>query len=265
MNYETVIPVPSENMDKKPTYETGQAGIADYGQDFEYGTSVATSMHMIRLGFIRKVYGILSLQLGFTVFLSSLFMLNENLTVAVLKNPWLLWVGLLATVGALFALVFYKNQYPTNMYLLGLFTFGESFMVATVCALFRSAGLGVVVFEAFLLTALVFTSLTAYCFYSKKDFSFLGGFLWAGLLCLFGAAMINMLLGWTGNFSPGFSFLISVVGSLLFCGYILFDTSLLINRLSPDEYILAAISLYLDVINLFMYLLQILSYLQRDN
>eukprot|EP00871_Galdieria_phlegrea_P005586 jgi/Galph1/6028/GphlegSOOS_G4726.1 len=263
--YDTIVPISSDTTDKKQSYEGRQSGITDYGQDFEYGTSVATCMQLVRLGFLRKVYGILSLQLGLTVFVSALFMMNQSVSAFILRNIWLLWIGLLTTLGSLFALIFYKNQHPINMYLLGLFTAAESYMIGTICAIYSVTGQGWIVFQAFLLTALVFTSLTAYCFNSKKDFSFLGGFLWAALLCLFGAAMVNMVLGWTGNYSPGFSFLISVVGSLIFCGYILFDTSLLINHLSPDEYVLASISLYLDVINLFMYLLRILSYLQSDN
>ena len=51
----------------------------------------------------------------------------------------------------------------------------------------------------------------------------------------------------------------ALLGCILFSGYILFDTWLIMDKLSPHEYVLAAIMLYLDIINLFLYLLQLLS------
>ena len=54
----------------------------------------------------------------------------------------------------------------------------------------------------------------------------------------------------------------SVGGALLFSGYILYDTSVIMHHMGPDDYVMAAISLYLDIINLFLYLLEILRMLQ---
>lgn len=51
--------------------------------------------------------------------------------------------------------------------------------------------------------------------------------------------------------------LIAVGGSLLFCGFIIFDTHMMMHKLSPEEYILATVNLYLDVLNLFLYILQL--------
>lgn len=53
-------------------------------------------------------------------------------------------------------------------------------------------------------------------------------------------------------------------GAVLFCGFILFDTHLIMHRLSPEEYVLASVSLYLDFINLFLYILRILQAVRRD-
>ena len=53
-------------------------------------------------------------------------------------------------------------------------------------------------------------------------------------------------------------FVISVAGAVVFCGFILFDTYLIMHRLSTEEYIMAAVDLYLDLINLFIYMLRIL-------
>ena len=53
-------------------------------------------------------------------------------------------------------------------------------------------------------------------------------------------------------------FVISVGGAVLFCGFILFDTYMIMHHLSTEEYVIAAVDLYLDLINLFIYMLRIL-------
>ena len=57
----------------------------------------------------------------------------------------------------------------------------------------------------------------------------------------------------------------SLVGALLFVGYILYDTSVIVHHLGPDDYVVAAVTLYLDIINLFLDFLKILRYLNDDN
>lgn len=53
-------------------------------------------------------------------------------------------------------------------------------------------------------------------------------------------------------------FVVSIGGAVLFCGFILFDTHLIMHKLSPEEYVMASVNLYLDFINLFIYILRIL-------
>ncbi|KAJ2173412.1 hypothetical protein GGF45_004399 [Coemansia sp. RSA 551] len=70
-----------------------------------------------------------------------------------------------------------------------------------------------------------------------------------------------VLVGFVQIFLPfnrTFDLIMAVITALLFCGYILYDTHMIMNRLSPDEYIFASISLYLDVVNLFLAILRIL-------
>jgi len=57
----------------------------------------------------------------------------------------------------------------------------------------------------------------------------------------------------------------SLFGTLLFSGYILYDTSQIMHNLGPDDYVEGAINLYLDIINLFLYLLEFLRMLQGGN
>lgn len=59
-------------------------------------------------------------------------------------------------------------------------------------------------------------------------------------------------------------FVISVAGAVIFCGFIIFDTHLIMHKLSPEEYILASVNLYLDFLNLFLYVLRILQAMRRE-
>lgn len=213
--------------------------------DFSYGTSVGTSDKHVRMQFLRKVYAILSMQLGMTVAVSALFMLSAPVRHFVLaaQGPMSI-VGLVATFGFLFGLMATKDQHPMNLYMLAGFTAAESYTVGTLCAAYAEQGIGDLVLEAFGLTMLVFVSLTIYCFVSKRDFSFLGGFLFAGLLIILGASVLNFLFGLGGAQNSTFGFAISVGGALLFTGYILYDTSVIMNQLGPDEWAMAAVTLY---------------------
>lgn len=74
----------------------------------------------------------------------------------------------------------------------------------------------------------------------------------------FSALIIAFSLFQIFFFSQAAEFVISVGGALVFCGFILFDTHVLMHKLSPEEYILASINLYLDFVNLFIYMLRIL-------
>mmetsp|Transcript_1210 Transcript_1210/g.2756 ORF Transcript_1210/g.2756 Transcript_1210/m.2756 type:complete len:85 (-) Transcript_1210:1024-1278(-) len=84
-------------------------------------------------------------------------------------------------------------------------------------------------------------------------------------MAILGASLLNFVFGLTGNYSSGFAFIISCAAVLVFTGMILYDTSLIMHRLAPDEFILGAISLYLDILNLFLHILRILSELQDRN
>jgi hypothetical protein len=239
---------------------TGEPLLTPRHDDFAFGTCVATSSADVRLGFLRKVYGILAAQIALTVVICGLFMAVGPLrSFVIAANGLLTLVGFFGGLASLFALMGAKDSFPLNMQLLALFTVCESLLVGTVCAQYAAAGLGYLVLEALVLTLAIFTGLTLYCFVSKKDFSFMGGGLFAGLICLLGASFINIIFGFTGGKSTGLAFLISWGGAMLFTLFILYDTSILMLKLSPDEYIVAAINLYLDALNLFLYILQILS------
>lgn len=83
--------------------------------------------------------------------------------------------------------------------------------------------------------------------------------MFAGLIILIIGGFLQVFLQ-----SPIFELLIGFGGAFLFCLFIIYDTKLIMETLSPEEYILATINLYMDIINLFLYILRILQALNRQ-
>mmetsp|Transcript_1658 Transcript_1658/g.3173 ORF Transcript_1658/g.3173 Transcript_1658/m.3173 type:complete len:241 (-) Transcript_1658:511-1233(-) len=209
----------------------------------------------VRLGFIRKVYGILSAQLLLTVGIASLIMFVPAVHMVATSSPGMFYAALFLPLILLLVLMCVRESYPTNFIVLFLFTCCQGYTVGVVCTSFDT----ITVLEAVGLTAAIVVGLTIYTFQSKRDFSFLGAGLFAALVILIIASVIQMFVR-----APWLDFAISVGGACIFSLYIVFDTSMLMERHSVDEYILAAINLYLDIINLFMYILRILAELKGN-
>lgn len=107
-------------------------------------------------------------------------------------------------------------------------------------------------------TALIFFSLSAYVLTTKKDFSFMGGFLFAGLMVVIVGAVGAMIAGYFFGVDISlFSLALSGAIVLLMSGLILFDTSRIING-GETNYIMATVGLYLNIYNLFTSLLHII-------
>merc|ERR1712216_214553 len=182
------------------------------------------------------------------------FMLQASVHAFVLYHATGIFYGSLAvSFGTLIPLMCcYKSKYPMNYILLFFFTLAESSLIGIICANYQQAGYGILVLEAAGITAGIFVSLTVYTFWSKRDFSFLGMYLYAALMGLLMWGLIAWLLG----FDTGM--LYSLLGAFIFSGYIIYDTWRLKEKLGPDQYIDGAIELYLDILNLFVYILDIL-------
>lgn len=202
--------------------------------------------------FIRKVYSILSVQLVLTGVVSTFMAMHVPTQIYVLTHGWPVALSMVASIALIVALMCYKDKHPENMYLLATFTIVEAFLVGTTTTAYCAAGYEGVVLESVFLTGAIFIGLTLFTFQSKIDFSFLGAALSMGLGALILWGLFAMLFG----VQTGYAY--ALIGCILFSGYILFDTWLIMDRLSPSEYVLAAIMLYLDIINFFLYLLQLL-------
>uniref|UniRef100_A0A4W3I5S0 Transmembrane BAX inhibitor motif containing 4 n=1 Tax=Callorhinchus milii TaxID=7868 RepID=A0A4W3I5S0_CALMI len=212
--------------------------------DFNYGSNVASASVHIRMAFLRKVYTILSLQIILTTVTSAVFMYSDTIKDFIHTSPAFVLVPALGSLGLIIALAIYRHQHPINLYL--LFAFVITFYQYSV------------VLQAFVLTTAVFLGLTSYTFQSKRDFSKYGAGLFACLWILILAGFFRLFF-----FSETMELVFASAGALLFCGFIIYDTHVLMHKLSPEEYILASINLYLDIINLFLHILRILESINK--
>ena len=118
---------------------------------------------------------------------------------------------------------------------------------------------GDIVMTALSMTGITFLGLSAYAISSRKDFSFMGGFLMIGLILVIIASLANIFFA-----IPALSLAISAVGVLVFSGFILYDTSRMVNG-GETNYVMMTVSLYLNIYNLFMMLLHLTGALSGDD
>ena len=121
--------------------------------------------------------------------------------------------------------------------------------LANGAQLIGTAGLG---------TATIFFGLSAYVLMTKKDFSFMGGLLFSGLIVVIVGGIAAYFFQLTG-----LALAMSCISIFVFSGYILYDTSKIIHR-GETNYIIATVELYLDILNLFLSLLRVLSYFSGE-
>ncbi len=122
---------------------------------------------------------------------------------------------------------------------------------------------GSIVMQALGGTAAVFFALSGYVLTTRKDFSFMGGFLFAGLIVVLVAALGAVVAGMFGVEVSAFSLAISAAIVMLMSGFILFDTSRIING-GETNYIMATTALYLNIYNLFTSLLHLIGAFSDD-
>jgi hypothetical protein len=209
--------------------------------------------NQLRWGFIRKVYGILAAQIALTTAVSAVTVLYAPINELLRGNSGLLLFLIFAPFILLWPLHVYQQKHPLNFIFLGLFTASLSLTVGVTCANTE----GRIVLEALILTSAVVLALTGYTFWASKkgkDFSFLGPILFTSLFILFLTGLIQAFFP-LGSTSAA---IYSSMGAIIFSGYIVYDTDNLIKRFTYDEYIWASVTLYLDVLNLFLTILRML-------
>ncbi|KAA1471837.1 UPF0005-domain-containing protein [Dentipellis sp. KUC8613] len=228
----------------------------DLPDDFKYGVTVSESSPEIRNAFVRKVYTILFCQIVATTIVGGVISQSPSAVLWVQSHIWTFYVPLFGTLVVLGLLYWKRHSHPLNIVLLTFFTLLEAFTLGVVTAFYNNT----VVLQALLITTGVFLGLTLFTFQSKYDFSGMGPWLFGGLIALLMTGLVGIIF----PFGKTMDLVFAIGGTLLFSGYIVYDTYIINARLSPDEYIMGAISLYLDFINLFLNILRLLSNSQEQ-
>ena len=208
---------------------------------------------------LRNTYMLLGLSMIPTV-IGAVIGMNMNLAFMA-QHPIMSFVGMLAVMFGLFWGISANRDNGLGVVLLLVATGFFGLMLGPILqvALHLKNGAQLVGMAAGG-TGLIFLSLAGYATVTKKDFSFLGNFLFVGLILLIVASLANMFFQ-----VPAVHLAISSIAVLIFSGYILFDVSRIVNG-GETNYVMATLAIYLDIYNLFVNLLSLLMALagQRD-
>ncbi|MED5515751.1 MAG: Bax inhibitor-1/YccA family protein [SAR324 cluster bacterium] len=217
-----------------------------------HGVTAAASVSTTeRLVFIKKVYSLLALSM-LTAAVGA-YLGSGPLFLLVAPNMMLFFI---LQIGLIFFASFAARKPGLNIIALFSFTTVSGLTLGPLLARVGPT----IAAEAFALTAITFVCLSAYVVYSKKDFSFMSGFLMTGLIVLVVGGLLNMFFIQSGMMH----FVMSGASVLLFSGFILYDTSNILRYYGTDEHVSATLALYLDVLNLFIALLSILGIMSDD-
>ena len=202
---------------------------------------------------LTNTYALLSATLFFSVVMAIISMAIEP--------PRM--IGIVTSLGAL-GLIFFALPRTANSSkglwvvfgITGLLGFGIGPLLNSYMQMTNG---GQIVATAFSGTGLIFLGLSGYALTSKKDFSFMAGFLMVGLVVAIVAMVANIFLQ-----MPALSLAISSAVILIMSGFILYDTSAII-RGEQTNYILATVGMYLSIFNIFIHLLNILGVMSGDD
>ncbi len=235
-----------DNVNKTATVninQTNNAPTTGFGSQDEHIERTLSSVEANKL--IRNTYMLLSATLLFTAAMAGVAMITN-----MAPMHWLMVLG--GYIGLLFLTSYLQNSAWGLLSVFALtgfmgLTLGP--IISAYLTMFSNGAL--LVMMAFGSTATIFLGLSGYALASRKDFSFLGGFLFAGILIAFlagiGAIVFKL---------PGLSLAVSAMFVLLMSGLILYQTSDMVHG-RETNYIMATVTLYVTIYNLFLSLLQL--------
>lgn len=197
---------------------------------------------------IRNTYTLLSMTLLFSALTAGVSMTLN------LPHPGLL-LTLAGYFGLLFATTRFRNSGLGLVFVFALTGFMGYTLGPILAAYMSMANGGQVVMTAMGATGAIFLGLSGYALGSRKDFSFMGGFLVVGILVAFLAGLGALLLE-----MPALSLAVSSMFVLLMAGLILYETSNIIHG-GETNYVMATVTLYVSIFNLFTSLLHLLGFM----
>lgn len=197
-----------------------------------------------------------TVQILATMALSSVSYWSTSYKNWIRSNAWMMWVSLFGAIGFMLLTFWKRKSYPTNLFFLSGFTALEAYSISVIVSFYKTK----IVLEALIITSAIFVALTIFACQTKYDFT-------SWMPYLFGGLWILIIFGFMAAFFPYSStveLVYGAVAALIFSGYILVDTQLVMRHYHVEEEIAAAISLYLDIINLFLAILRILNSQQNN-
>ena len=200
---------------------------------------------------IRNTYMLLSLTLAFSALMAAVSMSMGAPRLGIV-------VTLVGYFGLLFATSKFRNSGLGVLFVFALTGF-MGFTLGPIISAYLSLPNGSsIVMQAMAGTAAIFLGLSAYAVTTKKDFSFMGGFLMVGILVAFLAGLGAMFFQ-----IPALSLTVSAAFVMLMSGLILYETSNIING-GETNYVMATVSLFVSIFNLFTSLLHLLGFMNND-
>lgn len=187
--------------------------------------------------------------------MSSISFFSDGYRTWIQSHPWLMFVSVFGAIGFMLATFWKRKSYPANLLFLTGFTMLEAYSVSVVTSFYDAR----IVVQALILTLGIFVALTLFACQTKYDFTSWIPYLFGGLLFLFGFGLMAMLMH-----SKTTELIYSGLAALLFSAYILVDTQMVMRHYHVEEEIAASISLYLDILNLFLAILRILNNQQNN-
>jgi FtsH-binding integral membrane protein len=215
----------------------------------------------VRRGFVRKVYSILTVQLLLTAAIAAPFQRMSLLWLR--EHNWIFMASLVMSIVTLCVIpccADVTRKFPQNYMMLFAFTTFEAIIVGYVSAMYTAGSVAM----ALAATTLIFFGLTLYACTTKTDCTEFGIYLFGALMCLTGFGFLIMLMSMFGIHTPFMMKLYILGGIFIFCMYIIFDTQKIMGswgghktEYGVDDYVFAALNIYLDIVQLFLYILQL--------
>jgi FtsH-binding integral membrane protein len=213
------------------------------------GTSIQQSRPGTLVG---RVMGLLAFSLLFT---AGGALLGPQL------GPGAILVSIVGSIGTLIALYFTKDRPGLNLALFYAFSVFEGMALGVIIESYVTRGSGSLVVNAAVTTAGLVLLLGAYAWTTRRDLSGLGGYLTAGLLAIVVASLVGIFVQATP-----FHLILSAATALLFSGFVLYDIQRLRNAEgSQYDAVLLAVSIYLDIFNLFLAILRLFGILKGSD
>jgi len=217
------------------------------GVSYQTGTLVRTGEERATL--VRRTYSLVLVSVLVTVVGATFGLSQPQLMQAVAQHPF---IAFFASLAPLLLATRKKTDFPFNIGLVLLFNFVMGVIISPALFFYSRQQPGLIG-QAAILTIGAFGLLTIYAFVSRRDFSAWGSFLIVGLWVLIGTMFLNIFFR-----NQAVDLWLASVAVLLFSGLLVFDTWRLRNVFGPDEYVGAAVQIYLDLLNIFMAILRVM-------